>query len=106
MTDPDRIERAARALARADFPDYGEDELAVFWAASGRYRTAQRKAARAVLAAAYPEIHANPPSHWLAPWEATIKMGDVEWWTMERSGDVWRVWRDSYLSEQSDKDTT
>ena len=64
MTDEQRIEAAARVLCRAMFLRVpAEDDLQNFMSH-----------ARDILRAAYPELHPDKPSHWLAPWEASDEM--------------------------------
>jgi hypothetical protein len=101
---PDRIEAAARAMARVQFPEYDDDEFEVFWSASeGAYTRQERKAARAAIAAAYPELAAG--THWLAPMEATEGMylaylrsvpGSILWGAFDA---IYRAMRDAYLKE-------
>jgi hypothetical protein len=105
---PDRIEAAARAMARAEFPEYDDDEFEVFWSASeGAYTRQERKAARAAIAAAYPELAAG--THWLAPMEATegmIEAGGRVVAQFDRrfdmgdgtAEDAWAAMRDAYLN--------
>ena len=67
MTDEQRIEAAARVLCRAMFLRVpAEDDLQNFMSH-----------ARDILRAAYPELHPDKPSHWLAPWEASEEMADA-----------------------------
>lgn len=100
---PSRIQAAARAMARADVPEYDDDEFEAFWGASGHYRKAQVKAALAALTAAYPGLASGEA--WVAPHEATVSMveaadGEREWGRHTLS--VYRVMREAYLTEQSD----
>jgi hypothetical protein len=44
----------------------------------------------AVLAAAWPELASDPPTAWVAPWEATEAMGHEMFMQGE---DVWEMWR-------------
>lgn len=59
--DPNRVEAAAMVLAANDAserPDWG----------------GFRDIASAALAAAFPELSSDPPTGWVAPWEATGRM--------------------------------
>ena len=49
-----------------------------------------REIAEHYLRAAYPELHGDKPSHWLAPWEASEEMvwAGLEVGKASRSGDI------------------
>ena len=90
----DRIERAARAA----------EDIAV-GDANGRLMNPV-EVAKAVLAAAYPELHSDPPTAWLAPMEATEAMlharGDPYEETVVDSMEcelIWEAMRDAYLRD-------
>ena len=73
MNRTERIEAAARAMARVQFPEYDDDEFEAFWAASeGAYTKLERKAAEAALTAAFPQLMSEPPTGWVAPMEAKV----------------------------------
>lgn len=61
--DPRRIEAAARAILREHVADNGDADA--IWS---------ENLARVALDAAFPELSSDPPSAWLAPWEATEAM--------------------------------
>ena len=63
MTDAERIEAAAKAFAEWDFSHV--PELVRPHAAD------IKRGIELALRAGYPELHAEPPTHWLAPWEAS-----------------------------------
>ena len=59
MTDEQRVEAACAAYLKFDpLPLKSQERNAMFEA----------------LCAAYPELHGDSPSHWLAPWEASEEM--------------------------------
>jgi hypothetical protein len=78
-----RIERAARAADLAmefGFGTVTEGEMLL------------------ILAAAYPEIHADPPTAWLAPWEANAV---VDRWLIPED---WEKLRDALLAKAGIKE--
>ena len=93
---PTRIERAARAIDPDAFTEpYKPGDLDARIDAEGLAEVAVR--------AAFPELFADPPSHWLAPME----LGDGFAWSAlahdifhERTPDEsWRSVRDEFLSQ-------
>lgn len=68
MTLEERIGVAARAIK--DFCDGYLEHIG----AIADPRSFQHFYAEAALRAAFPELFSDPPSHWLAPWEATEEM--------------------------------
>lgn len=64
MTESERIEAAAKAMVKL---------------CTGRLASTSRlptriEEAQAALRAAFPELFSSPPTHWLAPWEASDEM--------------------------------
>lgn len=50
---------------------------------------------------AFPELASDPPKAWVAPWEITAAMGEVQrhkWWY--GTEEMWRAARDAHLKEQ------
>lgn len=106
MTREQRIEAAAR-LAYCQWTPLrftGWDEQS---------ESAKKKWAedtREVLAAAFPELMSDPPTGWVAPWNATETIRDTIWGAViplpEDSQeaaeiDVWADARDAYTKEQT-----
>jgi len=84
MTLEERIEAAARAISgldRRDWPAVPEGHRAKAFMA---------------LRAAFPELFTDPPTHWLAPVEATERMKTLA----EVSPVGWREARDAYLNRE------
>lgn len=73
-----RIKRAARAIG--GYRQSPEDDEKWRIAMQTPYGTMCMKQATDALAAAYPELHADPPTHWIAPWEATSEMEKAGGW--------------------------
>ena len=67
MTDEQRIEAAARKCTEFETGVLHPDVVDEVW----RLRRAK---VCEIIAAAYPELHSDKPSHWLAPWEASEVM--------------------------------
>lgn len=98
MTLQERIEKAARAL----------DEFIDDWDGATLERIA-----RVALFGGIPELYSegdNPPTHWLAPWEADGKMdcvgSDARWRSAVRDPDnvreIYTAMRDSYLNRETE----
>lgn len=95
MTDLDRRIEAAAEMVQ--WPDWGTDDDLI-------------KHTTEILRAAFPELFTNPPTAWIAPWEAT---GDMEL-SIEGMGGKWdplsaeirdKVWpivRDAHLAKDGE----
>lgn len=72
MTPSERIEAAARAM----YED-GDQDLGPWAVVPVVTRLAFIRLAKAALASAYPELHADPPRAWVAPIDVTTEMRDA-----------------------------
>lgn len=79
MTNEERIEAAAKAIASGSWKLLGSPEDSL---AHKSRRTASIRHAEAALRAGYPEIWSEPPTAWVAPWTP-----DAE--TIEALGRLW-----------------
>lgn len=85
--DLKRIEAAARAEFYAQF-DGAKDAPEFVSGYSGRSKEQKsiEASVRRILSAAFPELSSDPPTGWVAPWEATHAIasameveGDMDW---------------------------
>lgn len=94
MTMDERIE----AAARAHDPDWWES-------ADEEARDIVRVWMRRAIAAAFPELSGDKPTHWLAPIFATTKMIDAPTALFKSDGPLrsaslcWVLMRDAYLGK-------
>ena len=97
-----RIERAARAMYAGLF----HPDMDTMPGIRDRLQAEAFREVKRGLVAAYPELHADPTTHWIAPVEATGTMlGEA--WTVPRRifeeepdySDLYRAMRDAYLKE-------
>lgn len=104
MTPSDRIEAAARAMWTMNSL---ASEMGLTWDASP-FSEHYREVAAAAVAAAYPELNGDSPSHWLAPNEATEEMEAAAEALDDRTGfydrnasgeEHYRAMRDAYRDE-------
>ena len=62
---------------------------------------APERDARDIIATAFPELFTDPPTAWIAPWEATEVMQD-SWWDNFNTDDVptaYRAMRDVHIGK-------
>ena len=91
MTRQERIERAAEVLEPGLLrADYLNAEL----------RQHHLDEIDRALAAAYPELHGDSPSHWLAPQEATPEMARCARRDARNLREIFAVMRDAYLADK------
>jgi hypothetical protein len=97
MTMSERVEAAARELARFDI----QHDI---WGELGWEQDTYRRNVRTILAAAIPEVFGDHPTVWLAPWEASEAMKATGWDMRYGESDPeqavieWRVLRDARLN--------
>ena len=104
MTDEQRIEAAARKCTEFETGVLHPDVVDEVW----RLRRAK---VCEIIAAAYPELHPDKPSHWLAPNEASEEMckaGDADWPCTSGEGacgypeSIYRVMRTAHLAKDQE----
>ena len=110
MTPTDRIERAARAMYFAQNSIMHDHER--HWRNSNQ--ELWRDIAKATITAAFPELFSTPPTHWLAPIEATEAMLEEAygWFVTDDlstpegarrdAGHCWDEMRNAHLKEQAE----
>ena len=91
MTNAERIEAAAKAIS-VDLHGYRYD------LAPAKEKRIAKKLATKALRAGYPELHAEPPTAWIAPWEVSEEVEDAGWVAMDSAGtNGWVAMRDAHL---------
>jgi len=85
MTMDERIEAAAKAMRPFWFGQtydlHGSQEvmLSNYPGMTAEYQKRARSDAAIAIEAAFPELFTDPPTAWIAPWEATPGMIDAYW---------------------------
>ena len=109
MTLDERIEKAARALFAHDHSGSGDDDPRgdpdALWNKSGVKKNWEiyKTMAHMALLWAFPELFADPPQGWIAPWEATQEMAEARAQEVRQRSTVqiWNDMRDSHLKAKA-----